>query len=77
MTELYLREVLRSSLELLRFQMTYVRNLHDAFGALEDAVARVDPQLKTFVQEEMKVIRPNPVQQEQFDALDALIRRLG
>ncbi len=57
--------------------MLYVRNLHDAFGALEDAVARVDPQVKKYVQEEMKVIRLNPVQQEHIDALDALLQRLA
>lgn len=77
MTDLENREILRTALDLLKNQILYVRNLHDAFGALEDAVARVDPQVKKYVQEEMKVIRLNPVQQEHIDALDALLRRLA
>jgi hypothetical protein len=77
MTDLENREILRTALELLKNQMLYVRNLHDAFGALEDAVARVDPQVKKYVQEEMSAIRLNPVQQEHIDALDALLRRLA
>ncbi|MFZ0340563.1 MAG: hypothetical protein WAL45_21240 [Terracidiphilus sp.] len=77
MTDLENREILRTALDLLKNQMLYVRNLHDAFGALEDAVARVDPQVKKYVQEEMKVIRLNPVQQEHIDALDALLQRLA
>jgi len=76
MTELETREALWVALGLLKTQMLYVRNLHDAFCALEDAVVRVDPRLRTFVQEEMKVIRPNPVQQELIDSVDELIQRL-
>jgi hypothetical protein len=56
--------------------MLYVRNLHDAFGALENAVGRVDPLLKKYVQEEMTVIRLNPVQQEHIDTLDGLLQKL-
>jgi hypothetical protein len=77
MDDLENREILRTMLDLLKNQMIYVRNLHDAFGALEDAVARVDPQVKKYVQEEMKAIRLNPVQQEQLDVLDGLLQRLA
>ena len=57
MDDLENRDILRAVLGLLRSQMLYVRNLHDAFGALEDAVVRVDPHLKKYVQEEMTAIR--------------------
>jgi hypothetical protein len=77
MTDLENREILRTALELLKNQMLYVRNLHDAFGALEGAVARVDPQVRKYVREEMTAIRLNPVQQEHIDALDALLQRLA
>jgi hypothetical protein len=76
MTDTETREILRATLELLKTQMMYVRNLHDAFGALHDAVMRVDPRLEQFDKEEILKIRLNPVQQSQIDALDGLLKRL-
>jgi len=76
MTDLEYRQIIREALELLKTQMVYVRNLHDAFGALYDAVMRVDPRLKQFGEEEMLKIRPNDVQQSAIEEIDRLIQRL-
>jgi hypothetical protein len=76
MKELEMQEILRATLDLLKTQMLYVRNLHDAFGSLHDAAMRV-PQMKEFDHEEMLKIRPNPVQQSQLDSIDALLQRLA
>lgn len=70
------RKIIGEALELLKTQMVYVRNLHDAFGAFYDAVMRLDPRLKQFFEEEMPKIRPNGVQQSAIEGIDRLIRRL-
>ena len=75
MNDLETQEILRAMLNLVKTQMLYVRNLHDAFGALHDAAMRV-PQMEQFDKEEMLKIRPNPVQQSQLDSIDELLRRL-
>jgi hypothetical protein len=56
--------------------MVYVRNLHDAFAALHDAVTRAVPEVTAFDKEEMQKIRPNPVQQSQIQQIDVLLREL-
>jgi hypothetical protein len=76
MTDLETRDILHEALELLKTQMVYVRNLHDAFGALHDAVMRVDPRLAQFDKEEMLKIRSNAVQDHALTQIDALLQRL-
>lgn len=77
MTGTELTDVLAGTLEAVKTQMVYVRNLHDAFSALHSAVIRIDPRLEQFDKEEIPKIRPNPVQQEHADAIDALLAKLG
>jgi hypothetical protein len=72
-----LTDILTGTLESVKTQMLYVRNLHDAFSSLHSAVMRVDPRLEQFDKEEIPKIRLNPVQQEQIDAIDALLAKLG
>ncbi len=76
MTDRELADILTGTLETVKTQMVYVRNLHDSFSALHSAVMRVDPRLEQFDKEEIPKIRLNPVQQEQIDAIDALLARL-
>ena len=71
------RAVLQATLELLKTQMTYVRNLHDAFGALYDSMVQVYPELEGSHRREMEKIRENPWQQSQLDAIDVLLRELA
>ena len=69
--------ILREMLELLKLQMLYVRNLHDAFSALHDAVMRIDPRLKQFAEEEMQKFRPNDPANQSLSLLEALLSRLN
>lgn len=70
------QDILQSTLQVLRTQVIYLRNLQDAFSALHDAVLRANPELARLDNEEMAKIRPNPLQQSHLDALDALLARL-
>lgn len=76
MADAEIREILRETLELLRVQVVYTRNLHDAFSALHDTVMRIDPQAKQFDVEEMQKIRPNAEQQRSLNRIETCIRRL-
>jgi hypothetical protein len=75
--ETELQEILSATLVSLKTQMIYVRNLNDSFAALFDSAARVYPELDSIHKEEMRKIRPNPVQQEHIRAIDELLDRLG
>jgi hypothetical protein len=55
----------------------YVRNLHDAHGSLVDALKKALPQLEEIHTKETEKIRLNPVQPEQLDSIDELLKRLG
>jgi hypothetical protein len=77
MAELETSEVLRKTLEILKTQAVYIRNLHDAFSALHDTVMRIDPRAKQFDQEEMLKIRPNDVQRAAVEEIDQLLRELN
>lgn len=76
MTETEVQEILVATLESVKTQMIYVRNLNDSFGALFDAVARVYPELEGIHKEEMVKIRLNPVQGEHIRVIDGLLEKL-
>ena len=76
MNDTELRDILAGTLEAVKTQMVYVRNLHDAFSSLYDAVLRVDARVGQYDKEEILKIRPNPVQQSQLDAVEALLGKL-
>jgi hypothetical protein len=77
MDDVQLHDILEGTLEAVKTQMVYVRNLHDAFSSLYDAMLRVDDRVAQFDKEEILKIRPNPVQQSQLDAIEALLQKLG
>jgi hypothetical protein len=75
-TEVEIQDIITATLVSVKTQMIYVRNLHDAFGALYDAMAQVYPELDSIHKEEMKKIRPNPVQATHIQSLDELLERV-
>jgi len=76
MNEFENREILRATLELLKTQMLYVRNLHEALSVLFAALEKDVPQLEENQKAEMAKIRLNAEQQLQLHEADELIRRL-
>lgn len=76
MTDVETKETLRKTLEIMKTQVIYIRNLHDAFSALHDTVMRIDPRAKQFDEEEMLKIRPNDVQQLALDQIERVLRKL-
>jgi hypothetical protein len=76
MTDIENRETLRAILELLKTQMIYVRNLHEALSVLFDALKKDHPQLEENQKAEMEKIRSNAAQQLQLDEADVLLQRL-
>lgn len=77
MTDPEIQEVLRSTLELLKTQMLYVRNLHEALSVLFSALEKDFPQLQENQRAEMAKIRENAGQQLQLHEADELLQRLG
>lgn len=73
-----IREVLIGTLECVKTQISYVRNLQDSFSALWDAVARVCPtaSLESAYREELQKIRPNAVQNAHIQTINALLAKL-
>ena len=72
------REILRATLEHLRTQVVYVRNLHEHLSALSDALAKENPSFdEKNLQEEMEKIRANLPQNELIAKIDALLQRLA
>ena len=76
MNESELKDVLIGTLESVKAQIGYVRNLHDSFSALWDAVSRTNPNLESAYKEEIRKIRPNPVQAGHIQIIDALLAKL-
>jgi len=77
MNEVETKEVLRSTLELLKTQMLYVRNLHEALSVLYEALKKDHPQLEENQRAEMEKIRLNAGQQLQLHEADELLLRLA
>ena len=77
MNEVETKEVLRSTLELLKTQMLYVRNLHEALSVLYEALKTDHPQLEENQRVEMAKIRLNAGQQLQLHEADELLLRLA
>lgn len=77
MDDLENREILAAILELLKTQMNYVRNLHEALGVLYDALKKDHPKLEENQTKEMEKLRANPWQTGQIAELDALLQRVG
>lgn len=77
MTESELQDILVGTLESVKSQIAYTRNMQDAFSALWDAVAPAHPNLESAYKEELRKIRPNPVQDEHIQLIDALLAKLG
>ena len=72
-----IREILRSTLEHLRTQVVYVRNLHEHLSALSEALAKENPSFdKRNLRVEMEKIRANLPQTELIAQIDALLQRL-
>jgi hypothetical protein len=76
MTDPEIREILCATLEHLKTQMVYVRNLHEALAVLTDALVKKVPQLEQAHKSEMEKIRENVWQQSQTADIDALLQRL-
>jgi hypothetical protein len=74
MTDLENREVLRTIMEVIKTQMVYFRNLHEAYQAFYDAVTLDRPELQPILQAEMGKIRGVPSVQSHLDALDDMLR---
>jgi len=77
MTELENQEILHAVIELLKTQMLYVRNLHEALSVLCVALEKDFPQLQENQKVEMVKIRENAGQQLQLHEADELLQRLA
>lgn len=77
MTESELKDILVGTLESVKAQIAYTRNMQDAFSALWDAVSPAHPNLESGYKAELRKIRPNPVQDEHIRIIDELIAKLG
>ena len=72
-----LRDVLTGTLEAVKTQMVYVRNLHESFVLLYEALKKELPKLEETHRAEIAGrLLENSWQQSQIDAIDALLRRL-
>lgn len=76
MTDSEIREVLSATLEHLKTQMVYVRNLHEALAILTDAAMKKVPELEQAHKSETEKLRANVWQQSQIADIDALLQRL-
>lgn len=77
MSDSDVREILRATLELLKTQMVYLRNLHEGQSALHDALLLDHPELAENLEAELGKIRINPVQPEQIERIDELLQKLS
>jgi len=76
MTDSEIREVLSATLEHLKTQMVYVRNLHEALATLTDALVKKVPELEQAHKSEMEKIRENVWQKSQIADIYALLRKV-
>jgi hypothetical protein len=77
MTDLENVETLRAIVQLLKTQMLYVRNLHEALGVMYDALKTDHPELEANQKAEMEKIRVNAPQQVQIHEADELLLQLA
>jgi hypothetical protein len=78
MIDLETREILQTTLEHLKTQMTYVRNLHESLVLLVGALNKELPSFeRTHRAEFQTVLVENSWQQSQLAEIDALLQRLA
>lgn len=61
----------------LKAQVLHVRNLHESYAALYDALKADHPELERNLQKQMETIRVQPETQARLDAIDRLLLELG
>lgn len=72
------RAILQATLEHLKTQMVYVRNLHESLALLFGALKKELPGLEQTHREELQTkILGVPWQQSQIEQIDALIQQLS
>lgn len=72
------RAVLQATLEHLKTQMNYVRNLHESLVLLLGALKKELPEFeRTHRTEFEKTVVGNPWQQSQLEQIDALLEELA
>ncbi len=77
MDDLENREILAAILELLKTQMNYVRNLHEALGVLYDALKKDHPKLEENQTKRDGKASSESLQTGNIAELDALLQRVG